>query len=75
MSAQDQTPTTTEKGDKLPQIKSCQTEGERVVEMCCYGALLILTVISYFNQKIIPLHVSLTIHALAIIYIGSFRSL
>jgi hypothetical protein len=37
--------------------------------------MLILAVISSINEKLVPLHVQITVYSLAIITAGSFRSL
>ncbi len=49
--------------------------GPRYLEPLCYLSMLILAVISSINEKLVPLHVQITVYSLAIITAGSFRSL
>ena len=49
--------------------------GNRFLEPICYLSMITLAVISSINEKLIPLHVQITVYSLAIITAGSFRSL
>jgi minor histocompatibility antigen H13 len=42
--------------------------------MLCYSVLLVLTVIGVFTDKM-PIQLSITLHSMLIIAIGSFKSL
>jgi hypothetical protein len=48
--------------------------GHAMIEPLCYLSMLGLTAGSYFTDKV-PLHVNITVFSLAIIIIGSYRSL
>ena len=49
--------------------------GNRFLEPLCYLSMISLAVISSIDEKLIPLHVQITVYSLAIITAGSFRSL
>ena len=50
--------------------------GNRLIEPLCYASMLGLTLLSSFvDEKLLPLHVHITVFSLAIIVIGSYRSL
>ena len=49
--------------------------GNSWVEPLCYLSMVALSVVSTVNEKLIPLHVQITVFSLSIITIGSFRSL
>ena len=49
--------------------------GNRLIEPMCYVSLVVLSAIASFNEKLVPLHVNITVFSLAIITLGSYRSL
>jgi len=50
--------------------------GNSFVEPLCYIAMIGLSAVSsLIDEKIIPLHVNITVFSLAIIIVGSYRSL
>lgn len=51
------------------------TIGNKMLEPMCYLSMIALSIISSFNEKLIPLHVNITVFSLAIIIVGSYRSL
>lgn len=50
------------------------TIGNPLIEPACYLAMAGLTVATFFTDKI-PLHINICVFSLAIIIIGSYRSL
>lgn len=46
----------------------------QLIEISCYLAMFTLTVLTYFTA-LVPLHLNITVFSLAIIIIGSYRSL
>lgn len=44
-------------------------------EMLCYLIMIILMAIGVVNHELVPLHVNITVFSLAIIIVGSYRSL
>ena len=49
--------------------------GNKLLEPLCYLSMIALSVIGTINDKLIPLHIQITVFSLAIITIGSYRSL
>ncbi len=49
--------------------------GNKYIEPICYIAMIGLSAIASFNEKLVPLHVNITVFSLAIIIVGSYRSL
>ncbi len=49
--------------------------GNKLLEPACYLAMMGLTGVTHFLPNVIPLHVNITVFSLAIIIIGSQRSL
>ena len=49
--------------------------GNKLIEPLCYLAMICLSVVSSINEKLIPLHIQITVFSLSIITIGSYRSL
>jgi len=49
--------------------------GNRLIEPLCYLSMIALSIVSQINEKLIPLHVQITVFSLSIITIGSYRSL
>ena len=51
------------------------TIGHKLLEPACYVSMLVLSVIASTNEHLIPLHINITVFSLAIIIVGSYRSL
>lgn len=49
--------------------------GNKVIEPACYLAMIALAGISTIDHTLVPLHIQITVYSLAIITVGSFRSL
>jgi minor histocompatibility antigen H13 len=49
--------------------------GNRKIEIACFLAIIILTIITWVNPELIPIHLNITVFSMAIIIIGSYRSL
>lgn len=49
--------------------------GNKLIEPACYIAMILLAVISTIDHTLVPLHIQITVYSLAIITVGSFRSL
>ena len=49
--------------------------GNKFVEPLCYASMVVLSAIASFNEKLVPIHVNITVFSLAIITLGSYRSL
>ena len=49
--------------------------GSKLIEPLCYVSMIALSVIASIDEKLVPLHVNITVFSLAIITVGSYRSL
>jgi minor histocompatibility antigen H13 len=49
--------------------------GNKLLEPLCYVSMIALSIVSSINEKLVPLHVQITVFSLAIITVGSYRSL
>jgi hypothetical protein len=51
------------------------TIGNKFLEPLCYLSMMGLSAISSYDEKLVPLHIQITVFSLAIITVGSYRSL
>lgn len=49
--------------------------GNKFIEPLCYVSMIVLSAIASYNETLVPLHVNITVFSLAIITVGSYRSL
>lgn len=49
--------------------------GNKFLEPLCYLSMIGLSAVSSYNEKLVPLHIQITVFSLAIITVGSYRSL
>jgi hypothetical protein len=49
--------------------------GHKLIEPLCFVSMGLLSVVGTLDEKLIPLHVQITVFSLAIIIAGSYRSL
>lgn len=59
----------------MSDTSNVHTIGNKYLEPACYLAMIGMSIVSSLDEKLIPLHAQITVFSLAIITVGSYRSL